>query len=637
MTKKYFTSLIFLFSFSLSISVYSQNLVNNPGFETLGSLYSHTGAEKGEMNALMKNWAHLEFSFPCNCENKYYLGDIRSDINDNCKLVAPKAFNGCNMSLLWAGYTVDNDKVHGAYIYTKLNQTLKIGKIYEISCWYYISADTSNQYVREIISHIGCNLTNAESDAMARNVYSYLSDFPYWFLLLKNPPIKTWFQQKWYIRPTCELNFLIFGETTDDNWSRPKKELTYYTSFKYFIVDVSVLEVDSQLVADQKIVPISFCKPKPSKKSKNIQEDFSLYFSSGSSTLDDSNKMQLDTLVKILNQHKDLIISFDGHTDDIGKENQNLSEMRAKSVVDYLVHNNKINKLRLLTRGLADKIPAIKGNDEFARSKNRRVEIRFTQYDIHEIFYSEALRYIERNNFDSAFIFINKWVNVKKNELKIFSLFDSRLEPIKSSAKWKAIELKIREEYRKYKKSEDSFFWDSMYCVDQRYRTLEQMVNGLGVFADTPEAFIPLLDSINFYNHEENSRNIALQKIEKSGFPKSSEVGERAASAAFYFIQHSDTLLMKQYLPTIEQYCKEGEFDWYKYMMMYDRIENRRGNPQLYCTQFARIENGSKHFVLYKHFPPEIVNAARAKLGVPPKNNFDDSFDVVGEELFKRK
>jgi hypothetical protein len=72
-------------------------------------------------------------------------------------------------------------------------------------------------------------------------------------------------------------------------------------------------------------------------------------------------------------------------------------------------------------------------------------------------------------------------------------------------------------------------------------------------------------------------------------------------------------------------------------MMMYDRIENSRGNPQLYCTQFARIENGSKHFVLYKHFPPEIVNAARAKLGVPPKNSFDDSFDVVGEELFKRK
>ncbi|MBK8721131.1 MAG: hypothetical protein IPL95_02265 [Saprospiraceae bacterium] len=63
MTKKYFTSLIFLFSFSLSISVYSQNLVNNPGFETLGSLYSHTGAEKGEMNALMKNWSFSDTPF----------------------------------------------------------------------------------------------------------------------------------------------------------------------------------------------------------------------------------------------------------------------------------------------------------------------------------------------------------------------------------------------------------------------------------------------------------------------------------------------------------------------------------------------------------------------------------------------
>lgn len=93
---------------------------------------------------------------------------------------------------------------------------------------------------------------------------------------------------------------------------------------------------------------------------------------------------------------------------------------------------------------------------------------------------------------------------------------------------------------------------------------------------------------------------------------------------------------MKKYLPTIEQYCKIGEYSWENYAMMYDRIEKIRGNPQLYCTQYQRNPMVSNQFILYNHYPPDVVNSARKKIGLEPLNRFDVSFILKGDDLFKR-
>jgi outer membrane protein OmpA-like peptidoglycan-associated protein len=75
-----------------------------------------------------------------------------------------------------------------------------------------------------------------------------------------------------------------------------------------------------------------------------------------------------------------------GHTDDVGSEqyNQELSERRAESVLNYLVESG-IDPRIVSMKGLGKSNPLVPGTSRAARAKNRRVEIgivdTFVRYD----------------------------------------------------------------------------------------------------------------------------------------------------------------------------------------------------------------------------------------------------------------
>ena len=84
----------------------------------------------------------------------------------------------------------------------------------------------------------------------------------------------------------------------------------------------------------------------------------------------------LDEAVSILKKNPEIKVEIDGHTDNMGSAsyNMNLSERRAKAVMDYLVEQG-IEAERLSAKGLGLTQP-IAGNDtEEGRAKNRRVEL----------------------------------------------------------------------------------------------------------------------------------------------------------------------------------------------------------------------------------------------------------------------
>ncbi len=100
-------------------------------------------------------------------------------------------------------------------------------------------------------------------------------------------------------------------------------------------------------------------------------------FALGSADLTDAARRQLDEIGEALTSdalsHYGFRIS--GHTDATGTEqfNQDLSELRANSVRDYLTHNYAISDERLEAIGLGESAPAVP-SDPFDPS-NRRVEI----------------------------------------------------------------------------------------------------------------------------------------------------------------------------------------------------------------------------------------------------------------------
>jgi outer membrane protein OmpA-like peptidoglycan-associated protein len=91
---------------------------------------------------------------------------------------------------------------------------------------------------------------------------------------------------------------------------------------------------------------------------------------------------EIDRLLRFLELHPDLRIVIAAHTDDIGTDeyNYDLSNKRARSVMDYLIRKN-IDRSRLEFLGYGESRPAVPNDSEENRAKNRRVEFRLAETD----------------------------------------------------------------------------------------------------------------------------------------------------------------------------------------------------------------------------------------------------------------
>jgi outer membrane protein OmpA-like peptidoglycan-associated protein len=85
--------------------------------------------------------------------------------------------------------------------------------------------------------------------------------------------------------------------------------------------------------------------------------------------------IELDKLVQVLNENATIKLEIKGHTDNIGRSEDNikLSTNRAKSVVDYLVSKG-INAARISYKGFGATQPIADNNTEEGKAKNRRTE-----------------------------------------------------------------------------------------------------------------------------------------------------------------------------------------------------------------------------------------------------------------------
>ena len=100
-----------------------------------------------------------------------------------------------------------------------------------------------------------------------------------------------------------------------------------------------------------------------------------VFFETGSATLIESSKVELDKLVVLLTDNPTMKIQINGHTDNVGtpESNQTLSLNRAISVMNYLVENG-IQTDRLRAKGFGESQPIASNETEEGRRENRRTE-----------------------------------------------------------------------------------------------------------------------------------------------------------------------------------------------------------------------------------------------------------------------
>ena len=104
-----------------------------------------------------------------------------------------------------------------------------------------------------------------------------------------------------------------------------------------------------------------------------------IFYATDSYELLESSFVELNTLVRLLEENPTLSIVVEGHTDNQGSEqyNMTLSEKRAGAVVDYL-REKGIESARLQAKGYGFSRPLETNDTEEGRAKNRRTEIKIT-------------------------------------------------------------------------------------------------------------------------------------------------------------------------------------------------------------------------------------------------------------------
>lgn len=102
----------------------------------------------------------------------------------------------------------------------------------------------------------------------------------------------------------------------------------------------------------------------------------SVLFESGKTVLTPQAKQLLDKTAEDLQKRTSIKLELKGYTDDKGDEakNKELSEMRAKAVMDYLIAK-KISSTRLSIQSYGSSNPAKTNETEIGREQNRRVEL----------------------------------------------------------------------------------------------------------------------------------------------------------------------------------------------------------------------------------------------------------------------
>mgnify|MGYP001245380095 FL=1 len=116
-------------------------------------------------------------------------------------------------------------------------------------------------------------------------------------------------------------------------------------------------------------------------------------FSPGSSNLSTEGKAEisnvtesLSSIMKDIPDNIDWVIRVDGHTDDVPlsgvgefKDNWELSQARALSVVKYMITELNFSGSRLAANGFGEYQPISAEDTPEARAKNRRIEIKLTE------------------------------------------------------------------------------------------------------------------------------------------------------------------------------------------------------------------------------------------------------------------
>jgi OmpA-OmpF porin, OOP family len=111
----------------------------------------------------------------------------------------------------------------------------------------------------------------------------------------------------------------------------------------------------------------------------DVKGEVTVYFAVGSAVVPDDAKQLLKDLAENAGKQKGYMIQVAGYADSSGNAsyNQELSDRRAETVVDYLQQDCKVPLSRVLSpEGMGESNPAGSNESSQGKKENRRVEVK---------------------------------------------------------------------------------------------------------------------------------------------------------------------------------------------------------------------------------------------------------------------
>jgi outer membrane protein OmpA-like peptidoglycan-associated protein len=338
----------------------TQNIVPNPGFERYANApigWAYKGSYFGEV---MKYWFSATTSSP----------DVYGPNVQVPRDWAEKGFGdqkphwGKSMAGLTL-YGCVNGKPHcREYIEIQLAEPLVPGQTYLVEFWV-AHLEKSLQ-----INNLGAYFSEKRIEKKTDEIL--LLEAQYSAKDIVAAPDGKWVKVSGTFKADKEYEYLLLGNFKDDANTKFKAYRDDCFNYAYYYVDdVSVKKVPPILTVPVKPDDLTKQKLEPGKKItlKNI------YFEFDKDELMPRSYVELNKLLKIMQEHPNLVIEIIGHTDNIGDDDYNkyLSRCRAKSVVTFLLEN-KIKPARLRYRGAGERQPVATNETDEGRAQNRRVE-----------------------------------------------------------------------------------------------------------------------------------------------------------------------------------------------------------------------------------------------------------------------
>lgn len=160
----------------------------------------------------------------------------------------------------------------------------------------------------------------------------------------------------------------------------------------------------------------------------------------------------------------------------------------------------------------------------------------------------------------------------------------------------------------------DEVNYDSLKVILETMRKEDQdirriLIDSVGFDSPNSGQYIKKMMDVDSINQEK----IKLI-LRKYGWIEKSKIGEKAADAFFYTVQHADLELMEEWFPEFKKLAEKGEANPRQCAMMEDRLLMWKGKKQIYGTQAADFREDKK-MAIWPIEDVQNVNERRKNIG----------------------